>query len=108
MSSQAGTPRSSWRPSTAVRRAIAGERIDLATLLARRVVFVAGKGGTGRSTMTAALALLGGRAGTSERFLGIGVDPEGHLPPPPGSPPAGFAPRVIQHDLSVLELRTDE
>ena len=49
----------SWRPSTAVRRAIAGERIELATLLERRVIFVAGKGGTGRSTMTAALALLG-------------------------------------------------
>src|SRR5580692_11232179 len=106
MSSPAGTPQRSWRPSTAVRRAIAGERIDLATLLARRVVFVAGKGGTGRSTMTAALALLGARAG--KRVLAIDVDAKGDLAAALGSPPAGFAPRVVQHNLSVLELRTDE
>jgi hypothetical protein len=106
MSSPAGTPRRSWRPSTAVRRAIAGERIELATLLARRVIFVAGKGGTGRSTMTAALALLGARAG--KRVLAIDVDAKGDLAAALGSPPAGFAPRVVQHDLSVLELHTDE
>src|SRR6202035_2834948 len=106
MSSPAGTPRRSWRPSTAVRRAIAGERIDLATLLARRVIFVAGKGGTGRSTMTAALALLGARAG--KRVLAIDVDAKGDLAAALGSPPAGFAPHVVQHNLSVLELRTDE
>jgi Mrp family chromosome partitioning ATPase len=106
MSSPAGTPQRSWSPSTAVRRAIAGERIELATLLERRVVFVAGKGGTGRSTMTAALALLGARAG--KRVLAIDVEAKGDLAAALGSPPAGFAPRVVQHDLSVLELRTDE
>jgi anion-transporting ArsA/GET3 family ATPase len=106
MSSPAGTPPRSWRPSTAVRRAIAGERIDLATLLARRVIFVAGKGGTGRSTITAALAILAARAG--KRVLAIDVDAKGDLAAALGSPPSGFAPRVVQHDLSVLELRTDE
>src|SRR6202051_1971540 len=106
MSSPSGTPQRSWRPSTAVRRAIGGERIDLATLLARRVIFVAGKGGTGRSTMTAALALRAPRAG--KRVLAVDVDAKGDLAAALGSPPAGFAPRVIQHDLSVLELRTDE
>ncbi len=106
MSSPAGTPPRSWRPSTAVRRAIAGERIDLATLLARRVVFVAGKGGTGRSTITAALALLAARSG--KRVLAIDVDAKGDLATALGSPPAGFAPHVVQHNLSVLELRTDE
>src|ERR1035441_1925100 len=106
MSSPAGTPQRSWRSSTAVRRAIAGERIELATLLERRVIFVAGKGGTGRSTMTAALALIGARAG--KRVLAIDVDAKGDLAAALGSPPAGFAPRVVQHDLSVLELRTDE
>src|ERR1017187_2150250 len=106
MSSPAGTRQRSWRPSTAVRRAIARERIDLATLLERRVIFVAGKGGTGRSTMTAALALLGARAG--KRVLAIDVDAKGDLAAALGSPPAGFTPRVVQHDLSVLELRTDE
>jgi anion-transporting ArsA/GET3 family ATPase len=106
MSSRAGTPPRSWRPSTAVRRAIAGERIDLATLLRRRVIFVAGKGGTGRSTITAALALLAAKAG--KRVLAIDVDAKGDLAAALGSPPSGFAPRVVQHNLSVLELRTDE
>ena len=56
--------------------------------------------------MTAALALLAARAG--KRVLAIDVDAKGDLAAALGSPPAGFAPRVIQHDLSVLELRTDE
>src|ERR1700733_3819138 len=106
MSSRAGTPPRSWRPSTAVKSAVAGERFDLATLLRRRVIFVAGKGGTGRSTMTAALALLAARAG--KRVLAIDVDAKGDLAAALGSPPAGFAPHVVQHNLSVLELRTDE
>jgi anion-transporting ArsA/GET3 family ATPase len=106
MSSPAGTPPRSWSPSTAVRRAIAGERIDLATLLRRRVIFVAGKGGTGRSTITASLALLAAKAG--KRVLAIDVDAKGDLAASLGSPPSGFAPRVVQHNLSVLELRTDE
>ena len=106
MSSPAGTPPRSWSPSTAVRRAIAGERIDLATLLRRRVIFVAGKGGTGRTTITASLALLAVKAG--KRVLAIDVDAKGELAAALGSPPSGFAPRVVQHNLSVLELRTDE
>ena len=56
--------------------------------------------------MTAALALLGARAG--KRVLAVDVDAKGDLAAALGSPPAGFAPRVVQHDLSVLELRTDE
>jgi hypothetical protein len=56
--------------------------------------------------MTAALALLAARAG--KRVLAIDVDAKGDLAAALGSPPAGFAPRVVQHDLSVLELRTDE
>jgi anion-transporting ArsA/GET3 family ATPase len=106
MSSPAGTPPKCWSPSTAVRRAIAGERFDLATLLKRRVIFVAGKGGTGRSTLTGALALLAAKAG--KRVLAIDVDAKGDLAAALGSPPSGFAPRVVQHNLSVLELRTDE
>ncbi|HUZ70172.1 MAG TPA: ArsA-related P-loop ATPase [Candidatus Saccharimonadales bacterium] len=106
MSSPAGMPPRSWSPSIAVRSAIAGERIDLATLLRRRVIFVAGKGGTGRTTITAALALLAAKAG--KRVLAIDVDAGGDLAAALGSPPSGFAPRVVQRNLSVLELRTDE
>lgn len=56
--------------------------------------------------MTAALALLAARAG--KRVLAIDVDAKGDLAAALGSPPAGFAPHVVQHNLSVLELRTDE
>jgi anion-transporting ArsA/GET3 family ATPase len=70
------------------------------------VIFVAGKGGTGRSTIAAALALLASRAG--KRVLAIDVEAKGDLAAALGSPPTGFAPRVVQHHLSVLELRTDE
>ena len=70
------------------------------------MIFVAGKGGTGRSTIAAALALLAARAG--KRVLAIDVEAKGDLAAALGSPPTGFAPRVVQHHLSVLELRTDE
>ena len=56
--------------------------------------------------MTAALALLAARAG--KRVLAIDVDAKGDLAAALGSPPAGFAPHVVQHNLSVLELKTDE
>ena len=41
-------------------------------------------------------------------MLAIDVDASGDLAAALGSPPSGFAPRVVQHNLSVLELRTDE
>jgi anion-transporting ArsA/GET3 family ATPase len=56
--------------------------------------------------MTAALALLAARSG--RRVLAIDVDAKGDLAAALGSPPSGFVPRVVQHNLSVLELRTDE
>jgi anion-transporting ArsA/GET3 family ATPase len=40
--------------------------------------------------------------------LAIDVEAKGDLAAALGSPPAGFVPRVVQHHLSVLELRTDE
>jgi hypothetical protein len=40
--------------------------------------------------------------------LAIDVEAEGDLAAALGSPPSGFHPRVVQHHLSVLELRTDE
>jgi len=67
---------------------------------------VAGKGGTGRTTITASLALLAAKAG--KRVLAIDVDAKGDLAAALGSPPSGFTPRLVQHNLSVLELRTDE
>jgi anion-transporting ArsA/GET3 family ATPase len=71
-------------------------------LLARRVLFVAGKGGTGKSTISAALALLGARAG--KRVLAVDVDGKGDLAAALGSHSVGFAPHLVQQRVSVLSL----
>jgi anion-transporting ArsA/GET3 family ATPase len=78
----------------------------LASLLSRRVVFVAGKGGTGKTTISAALALVAARAG--KRVLCIEVDAKGDLSRSLGSPPAGFTPLVVQPNISVLALHPEE
>jgi anion-transporting ArsA/GET3 family ATPase len=78
----------------------------LGELLSRRVVFVAGKGGSGKTTISAALALLAARAG--RRVLCIEVDAKGDLSRSLGSPPVGFTPRVVQPNISVLALHPEE
>jgi hypothetical protein len=78
----------------------------LPTLLARRLLLVAGKGGTGKSTIAAALALLAAREG--KRVLCIEVDAKGDLSRQLGADPAGFRPRVVQPNISVLQLKVEE
>lgn len=78
----------------------------LGQLLKRRLVFVAGKGGTGKTTLTAALALLAARAG--KRVLCIEVDAKGDLPRALGSDAVGFEPRSVQPGVSVLALHAEE
>lgn len=75
-------------------------------LLERRLLFVAGKGGTGKSTIAAALALLAARRG--KRVLCIEVDAKGSLPFALGSEPVSFEPRVVQRGISVLELHPEQ
>ena len=84
--------------------AAAGEVMD--SLLARRLLFVAGKGGTGKSTVAAALALLAAKRG--KRVLCIEVDAKGALAFCLGSEPVGFAPRVVQPNISVLAMHAEE
>jgi anion-transporting ArsA/GET3 family ATPase len=67
---------------------------------------VAGKGGTGKSTIAGALALLGARAG--KRVLAIDVDAKGDLAGALGSPPVGFQPRPVQPNVDVLALHPEE
>src|SRR6516225_4478697 len=69
-------------------------------LLKRRVVFVAGKGGTGKTTLSAALALVAARR--RKRVLCIEVDAKGDLPRALGATPTGFEPRVVQPGISCL------
>lgn len=78
----------------------------LGRLLQRRVIFVGGKGGTGKSTIAAALALLAARAG--KRVLTVDVDAKGDLATALGSHPVGFQPHMVQPRVSSLRLQPEE
>jgi len=67
---------------------------------------VTGKGGSGRTTVTAALALAAARAG--KRVLAVDVDAKGDLAAALGSQSAGASPHLVQHNLSVISLRAEE
>lgn len=75
-------------------------------LLQRRIVFVAGKGGTGKSTLAAALALVA--AGAGKRVLCVEVDAKGDCARALGAEPVGFQPRTVQPNVSVLALVPEE
>src|SRR5947209_2038054 len=92
------SPRASSRP--------ASSQHLLDQLLRRRVIFVAGKGGTGKSTIAAALALLAARAG--KRVLAVDVDAKGDLAAALGSGPVGFTPQVVQRGIAALALHAEE
>ena len=71
------------------------------------MVFVAGKGGTGKSTTAAALALLAARAG--KRVLTVDVDAKGDLAAALGSAKrVGFQPQLVQPGISSLTLQAEE
>jgi anion-transporting ArsA/GET3 family ATPase len=72
------------------------------SLLERRLHFVVGKGGVGKTTMTAALAQLLARAG--RRTLAVEMDSTGGLPALLGADGATPTPRPVAPDLHVLSL----
>jgi anion-transporting ArsA/GET3 family ATPase len=71
-----------------------------ATLLDRRLHFVVGKGGVGKTTMSAALALLLARQG--RRTLAIEMDTAGRLPALLGARGGGYAPTEVSPRVHVL------
>jgi anion-transporting ArsA/GET3 family ATPase len=75
-------------------------------LLKRRIVFVAGKGGTGKTTVAAAICLLAARNG--KEVLGVEVDAKGDLSTALGSHGASFKAAVVQPGVSVLALHAEE
>ena len=75
-------------------------------LLERRLVFVTGKGGVGKTTISAALALLGARAG--RRTLVCEVDAKGSLAAAYETGPLTFAPRPAADRLQAMAMNTED
>ncbi len=75
-------------------------------LLERRLLFVTGKGGVGKSTVAAGLGLLA--AGRGKRTLVCEVDAKGNLADFFESGPTAFEPREIQARLWAMSMNTEE
>lgn len=74
-------------------------------LLERRLLVVTGKGGTGKTTVAAALALLASRHG--KRVLACEVDAKGSLPAALGAGAVGFDAVEVQPGLHVMAMDTE-
>ena len=75
-------------------------------LLGRRLLFFTGKGGVGKSTVTAATALLAADRG--KRVLLVEVDAKGNLPDLFEQPRVGFEPREVYPGVFAMAMRTEE
>ena len=75
-------------------------------LLDRRLVFVTGKGGVGKSTVAAGLALLGAQRG--KRTLICEVDAKGNLAAFFETGPTAFQARQIEPNLYAMSMDTEE
>jgi hypothetical protein len=76
------------------------------TLLDRRIVIVTGKGGVGKSTVSAALALLAARAG--RRVLVCEVNAQERIAPLLGAPPSGATAREVLPGLFTVNVTPAE
>ncbi|MHB1597532.1 MAG: ArsA family ATPase [Acidimicrobiales bacterium] len=74
-------------------------------LLDRRLLFVTGKGGVGKTTVAAALGMLAASRG--RRVLVCEVEPKGDVAAAYECPPAGFVPREVSPGLHVMEMDTE-
>jgi anion-transporting ArsA/GET3 family ATPase len=75
-------------------------------LLDRRLLFVTGKGGVGKTSVTAALASLAARQG--RRVLAVEVDERGDLPDFFEASSPGFVAREVLPGLHLMTLTTEE
>lgn len=75
-------------------------------LLARRLLFFTGKGGVGKSTVTAATALLAAERG--QRVLVVEADAKGNLPGNFEQPSVGFEPREVYPGVCAMAMRTED
>ncbi|HUF85224.1 MAG TPA: ArsA family ATPase [Acidimicrobiia bacterium] len=75
-------------------------------LLGRRLLFFTGKGGVGKSTVTAAIALLAAERG--KRVLVVEVDAKGNLTEQFEQGKVGFEPREVYPGVFAMVMRTEE
>ncbi|HEX2041192.1 MAG TPA: ArsA family ATPase [Acidimicrobiales bacterium] len=75
-------------------------------LLHRRLLFVTGKGGTGKTSIAAGLSLLAAQRGA--KVLACDVDAKGDLAEFFESAPVGFRPREVQPRLFAMSMNTEE
>ncbi len=75
-------------------------------LLARRLLFFTGKGGVGKSTVTAATALLAAEQG--QRVLVVEADAKGAIPGHFEQPSVGFEPREVYPGVCAMAMRTED
>ena len=74
-------------------------------LLARRLLFFTGKGGVGKSSVTAATALLAAERG--KRVLLVEIEAKGNLTALFEHAPVGFEPREVHPGVFVMQMRTE-
>jgi anion-transporting ArsA/GET3 family ATPase len=75
-------------------------------LLGRRLLFFTGKGGVGKSTVTAATALLAADRG--KRVLVVEADAKGAIPGHFEQPTVGFEPREVYPGVCAMAMRTED
>ena len=75
-------------------------------LLGRRLLFFTGKGGVGKSTVTAATALLAADRG--QRVLVVEADAKGAIPGHFEQPTVGFQPREVYPGVCAMAMRTED
>jgi anion-transporting ArsA/GET3 family ATPase len=76
------------------------------SILDRRLVFVTGKGGVGKTSIAAAVALLAARRG--RRVLICEMDAKNALASAFDAAPLAFRPREIEHNLSAMAMNTED
>jgi anion-transporting ArsA/GET3 family ATPase len=76
-----------------------------ADLLDHKLLFVSGKGGVGKSTVAAALALLGSQRG--KRTLACEIDAKGNLADFFEAGPTDYTPREVQPNLFAMSMDTE-
>ena len=74
-------------------------------LLQRKLLFVTGKGGVGKTTIAAALALLGSQHG--KKTLACEIDAKGNMADFFETVPTGYQPREVQPNLFAMSMDTE-